>query len=373
MNQIPANSEYDLKGYFAAFGGVALLTFVLALFRDHINVTMVALTLLLVVLFVATIFGSRPALVASIFGVFCFNFFFLPPLYTLTIADPQNWIALFAFLAVAVTVGELSAKVKRRAEEAERLYLELQSAFEKASRAEAFRQSEKLKSALLDAVTHDLKTPLTSIKASVTMLIEEQERDAIHVTLERESRNELLEVINEETDRLNSFVESMVEMARLEAGETLSRKKRTTVEEIIANSLQRAARFKTTHNFTVEIEENLPPLSVDSKAISEVFYNLLDNAVKYSPRASEIEISARRGAEDRILFAVEDEGGGIAPEMREKVFQKFYRGDDRNAKGFGMGLAIVRAIVEAHNGKIWIEDGRKGSRFVFNLALEIDE
>ena len=364
-------SDNSIAGYLSAVSGVVLITSALAPFREHINATTVALALLLVVLLIATIFGSRPALLASLLGVFCFNFFFLPPVYTLTIADPQNWIALFAFLAVAVTVGQLSAKVKKRAEEAERLYQELQRAFEKASRAEAFRQGEKLKSALLDAVTHDLKTPLTSIKASVTMLIEEQEQDSIHVTLEREGRGDLLEVINEETDRLNTFVESMVEMARLETGEMTWRKKQTSVEEIISNSLQRAESFTATHKIIVNEEKDLPPLSVDSKAISEVLYNLLDNAVKYSPADSTIEISVSRNG-DKILFSVEDEGLGIIEENREKVFQKFYRAN-HNAKGFGMGLAIVRAIIEAHNGKIWIEDGKTGSRFIFGLPLEIDE
>src|SRR5215204_6384047 len=371
MSEATENSGKSLFGYFAAIGGVGLMTIVLAPFHEHINATTVALSLLLVVLLIASIFGSRPALIASILGVFCFNFFFLPPVYTLTIADPQNWLALLAFLAVAVTVGQLSSNVKKRAEESERLYRELQSAFEKASHAEAFRQSEKLKSALLVAVTHDLRTPLTSIKASVTMLIEEQQQEAIHVTLEREERSELLDVINEETDRLNAFVESMVEMARLEAGETNWRKKQTSVEEIISNSLQRAGNLTVNHDIKVEVEENLPMLPVDSKAISEVVYNLIDNAVKYSPPDSTIEISVRRIG-DRLLFSVEDEGSGIAAENREKVFQKFYRAD-RNAKGFGMGLAIVRAIIEAHNGKIWTEDGKKGSKFIFELPLILDE
>lgn len=371
MRKTAENSAKRTAGYLSALGAVAFITVLLVPFRGQFNATTVALALLLVVLLIATVYGSRPALVASLLGVFCFNFFFLPPVHTLTIADPQNWIAFFAFLAVALTVGQLSANVKKRAEEAERLYRELQAAFEKASRAEAFRQGEKLKSALLDAVTHDLKTPLTSIKAAVTMLIEEQQEKAIHVTLEREERSELLEVIEEETDRLNSFVESMVEMARLEAGEMNWRKKRTSVEEILANSLQRAESLTHAHKIVVASENDLPPLSVDSKAISEVIYNLLDNAAKYSPAGSTIEISVRR-RDDRIEFSVEDEGGGIAPEDRDKVFQKFYRAD-RQKKGFGMGLAIVRAIVESHDGKIRIEDGKNGSRFIFDLPVIFDE
>ena len=127
----------------------------------------------LVVLFVAILWGSRPALLASVLGVVCFNFFFIPPVYTFTIADPQNWVALAVFFITALTVGQLSARARRRARQAEaqrseikRLYEDLQEAFERASEAEALKRSERLKSALLDAVTHDIRTPLTSIKVA---------------------------------------------------------------------------------------------------------------------------------------------------------------------------------------------------------------
>ncbi len=140
----------------------------------------VALALLLIVLLIATRFGSRPAYFASILAALCLNFFFLPPFNTLTIADPENWVALIVFMVIALVAGELSARAKTRAEEAEagrreieRLYEELRGAFGRASQAEALRRSEQLKTALLDAVTHDLRTPLTSIKASVTTLLNE--------------------------------------------------------------------------------------------------------------------------------------------------------------------------------------------------------
>jgi two-component system sensor histidine kinase KdpD len=356
--------------YAIAFAGLVILTVGMFALGDHINPITVALIFLLFILFLATIFGSKPALAASVLAVLCFNFFFLPPLYTLTVTDPQNWIALIAFLVVAITAGQLSAKAKRRAEEAERLYRELQDAFEKTSQAEALKQSEKLKSALLDAVTHDLRTPLTSIKASVTMLIEENLQDSIHVTLEREGRGELLEVINEETDRLNNFVESMVELARLEAGEVNLRKNRTSVEEIISNAVQRAENLTANHQIKTQIESDLPAISVDSKAIAEVVYNLLENAVKYSPENSVIEIEIKR-FDDKIRFSVEDEGVGIAATDREKVFQKFYRGD-KTSKGFGMGLAIVRGIVEAHAGRVWVDDGKNGNCFIFDLPLNFN-
>lgn len=361
------NHLKNLSSYALAIVGLGSLTALMAAFANHISPVTVALVFLLFVLFIATVFGSRPATFASVLAMLGFNYFFLPPVGAFTIADPENWVALIAFLVVAVTTGQLSAKVKQRAEEAERLYTELRAAFEKASQAEAFRQSERLKSALLDAVTHDLRTPLTSIKASVTMLIEENQSEALHATLEPHGREDLLEVIDEETDRLNNFVESMVEVARIEAGAADWHKTPCAVDEIIADAVRRAENLIAGRQLKIKLEENLPLITADSKAISEIVYNLLDNAVKYSPDKSKIEIQAKK-TDDKIRFSVEDEGRGIVETEREKVFQKFYRAD-KTAPGFGMGLAIVRGIVEAHDGRIWIEAGRIGSRFVFNLPI----
>src|SRR5262249_14129113 len=173
-------------------------------------------------------------------GLVCFNFFFLEPVHTFTIADPQNWVALTAFLITALTAGELSARAKRRAEEAEagrreieRLYNEYRAAAERARQAEVFEQSERLKSALLDAVTHDLRTPLTSIKAAVTTLLDEAGADE-QIVLDDEARHEFFEVINEEADRLNHFVENMVELARIEAGAIRLRRRWGSGQEVAA-------------------------------------------------------------------------------------------------------------------------------------------
>jgi K+-sensing histidine kinase KdpD len=208
-------------GYAFAVCGVAALTAALVPLHEHVSLTTVALALLLIVVFAAIGWGSRPAILAALLGVVCFNFFFIAPVHTFNIADPQNWIALAAFLITALTVGELSARARRRAVESEasrreieRLYNEYRAAAERARQAEVLEQSERLKSALLDAVTHDLRTPLTSIKAAVTTLIDEAD-DGAQVTLDDEARREFLEVINEEADRLNHFVRNLVELARI--------------------------------------------------------------------------------------------------------------------------------------------------------------
>src|SRR5204862_5439696 len=146
--------------------------------------------------------------------------------HTFRIADPQNWIALTAFFITALAVGQLSARAKRRAEEAEagrlenrRLYEELQEAFDRASDAEALRRSERLKSALLDAVTHDLRTPRTSIKASATLLLEDREATEQVEKLTPEEQQAMLRVINHGADRLDRFVEGIVDLARIDAGD----------------------------------------------------------------------------------------------------------------------------------------------------------
>jgi K+-sensing histidine kinase KdpD len=371
---------FSRLGYLAALVGTAAVTAVLVPFREQINSTTTALAYLLAVLFVALFWGSGPALVASVVGVLCFNFFFLPPLYTLDVAHAENWIALFAFFTTALAVGQLSAREKRRAEEAERgereierLYKELQTAFERASQAEALKQSEKLKSALLDAVTHDLRTPLTSIKASITTLIDETR--APEFALDKDSRLEMLQVIDEESDRLNRFISGLIDLARIEAGELQLRRQWGVIDEIVSTALARAQPLTQGHKVEVMIDEELPAVRVDERAVSEVVYTLIDNAAKYSPPGSKIKISAGL-ADGMIVMAVEDQGEGVPPALRQRVFDKFFRatrdGDiTQHPSGTGMGLAIAKGIIEAHEGKIWIESGTdgRGTRVVFVLPV----
>src|SRR5882757_4294060 len=208
-------------GYCGSLLGTAAVTAFLIPFRGHINSTTVALAFLLIVLFAAILWGSKPALIASILGMLGFNFFFLPPFHTFRIADPQNWVALAVFFITALTVGQLSARARRRATEAEaqkseikQLYEDLQTAFDRASEAEAVKRSERLKSALLDAVTHDIRTPLTSIKASATLLLEDREATEQVAKLSSEEQQAMLKVITHGAGRLDRFVEGIVDLAR---------------------------------------------------------------------------------------------------------------------------------------------------------------
>lgn len=364
-------------GALIAVAAIALTTGIQLPFREYLNPTEVSLTLLLIVLFASTLFGSRAGLAASIAGILCFNFFFLPPFHTLNISGPDNWVAFGSFLITALIAGQLSAYARRRADESEerqreieRLYDELKGAFEKASEAEALRRSEKLKSSLLDAVTHDLRTPLTSIKASVTTLLDEGGA----MDIDQESRHEFLEIINEETDRLNEFIEGMVGIAKIEAGAMHLNRAESSVEEIIANAAQRARNQTSNRTVEMNIERDLPELNVDPVSIAEVVFTLIDNAAKYSAAGTTIRLSAGREDNSNVRITVEDQGKGVSTADREKIFDKFFRVSDtdihRTGSGLGLGLAIARGIVESQDGRIWIEDGSEGfaTKFVVELG-----
>jgi two-component system sensor histidine kinase KdpD len=356
----------SLIGIVIGTAGVVLITVLLSGFGNSINATTVALAFILLIVLAATFLDWVSAIAASLLAAFSFNFYFLEPHYTLRIDDPENWVSLFVFLSVAITVAYLSASVNRRRAEAERLYKEIEAAFEKASEAEGIKRSEKLKGALLDAVTHDFRTPLTSIKASVTMLIDENQFGSKESKLDRHSRGELLNVIEQETDRLNTFVESMVELARFQSGSSELKLSKVTAEEIIVKAAKRAKDIQRTHQLISNVATDLPGLSLDSRFIVEAVFNLIDNAAKYSPANTKIEITAKRNG-DNVRFEIEDEGPGIPTEDRESVFKKFYQRESHKDRGMGMGLAIVRGIIEAHGGEIWVESGKKGARFVFDL------
>jgi two-component system sensor histidine kinase KdpD len=227
---------------------------------------------------------------------------------------------------------------------------------------------------LLDAVTHDLRTPLTSIKASITTLLDEAR--APEFALDKESRLEMLQVIDEESDRLNRFISGLIDLARIDAGELQLRRQWGAMDEIVSTALARAQPLTSDHELEVKIDHELPAVRVDERAVSEVVYTLVDNAAKYSPPGTKIKISAGLN-EGMVQMSVEDEGEGVPVKLRERVFDKFFRatrdGDvsTHRPSGTGMGLAIAKGIVEAHEGRIWIESpaSGRGSRAVFTLPI----
>ena len=369
--------------YLAAAVSVAVIVGVLQIGSvSHGGVA--APLLLLDVVVVARFFGTGPALVAAAAGSAAYSYYFLPPA-GFGIEDPENWLAFITFTGTAVIAGELASRAERRAAEAHagrqeigRLYQELQGAFERASEAEAARRNEQLKAALLDALTHNLRTPLTAIKAAVTTLI----RPGIWAPasgLSSEDRDELLHVIDEESDRLNRFIEALSRADSTEPAQPLHLRA-VDANEIIQAGVQRADILTRDHRIVVAIDDGLPTLSVDAASMAEVIYTLIDNASKYAPAHSTITVRASNEDDHHVRITVADEGPGIPAELRERVFEKFFRvpgrePHDSRRGGIGLGLPIARRLVQAQAGHIWIESAAAsgvGSAVILTLPITAD-
>lgn len=244
------------------------------------------------------------------------------------------------------------------------LALERTRLSDEAARASALSQSDELKSALLAAVSHDLRTPLASIKAAATSLLDDS------IAWDAETRQDLLTAIDEETDRLTLMVSNLLDLSRIEGGALRPQKDWYDVDELIGDVQRRLAARTTTHPVMVEIEPELPPLRFDYVQIAQVLVNLIENAVKYTPAGTPILVSARQ-VPGAIELSVHDEGPGIPLEYQFRLFEKFCRANASSAApGSGIGLAISKGLVEAHGGTISVESPpRAGTTFRFTLPL----
>jgi K+-sensing histidine kinase KdpD len=324
--------------------------------------------MLLAVLLIARSFGTGPALAASVCAAFAFSFYFIPPI-GLSIEDPNDWVAFGTFTITAIVVGELAARAEQRQveledgkREIEQLYQQLGAAFDRASEAEAARRNEQLKSALLDALTHNLRTPLTAIKASVTAMLSSGEVDL--AALSNASRRELLLIIDEESDRLNRFIEGLSVADRPDPTQPNSFRA-VSAEQVIRETVARAETVARRHRVVLAVDPGLPQLAVDRSAVGEALYTLIDNASKYSPLNTTIRVAASAEDDRHVRLVVEDEGPGIAPELREQVFQKFFRVPGRESvdprrTGIGLGLPIAKRLVESQAGQIEIRTPASG-------------
>jgi two-component system sensor histidine kinase KdpD len=238
--------------------------------------------------------------------------------------------------------------------------VERQGRAEQQARARALEESDRLKSALVSSVSHELKTPLAAIKASVTTLL------SGHPEPDARLRRELSESINRETDRLTRLVSSLLDMSRLEAGALRPQLEWASLADVVAEVLDRMEPIINGRDVRVDIPDDMPPTRMDFVQISQVLTNLLDNAVRYSPPGAAIRISASF-VRDHLRVTVFNEGSPLPPAELDKLFDKFYRLSPSSG-GIGLGLSIVRGIVEAHGGRAWAENvGRRGVAVTFTL------
>ncbi|MGH2562283.1 MAG: ATP-binding protein [Thermomicrobiales bacterium] len=244
------------------------------------------------------------------------------------------------------------------------LALERARLTEEAGRVAVLAQSDELKSALLAAVSHDLRTPLAAIKTSATSLLDQS------VVWDEDARSEFLQAIDEETDRLSLMVGNLLDLSRIEGGAFRPDKEWYDVAELVADVAGRLANRADQHDLTTDVEPDLPLACFDYVELAQVLVNLVENAVKYTPPGTAIALSARRIGE-AIAFGVMDRGPGIPATQLPRLFEKFYRASNAaHAGGTGIGLAICKGLVEAHGGRIWVESRvGEGTAFRFTIPL----
>jgi len=462
--------------------GVAAITFV-ARHVAGVNATTAGFAYLLLVLFIAVTYGFLEAFIASVLATLAFNFNFLPPVGTFTIADPQNWIALFSFLTTALIASRLSTEARRRAHEAlsrqadlERLYtfsrailliegdpsfpkqlvrqlaevfqleavvlferrsgdfhragpsdfdgledqlrdaalngtsfadptrsrvitavrlgsepiaglavqgsrmpdsvlqgianlvaigLERARAQELTAQIDAARESEKLRTTLLDAMAHEFKTPLTSVLAATTALLANPDESL-------ETRTELLNIADEEGHRLEELISDAVEMGRLDTVDIRVNAEMTNISEIVADVVRSMRRAIDGRPVQVVSGEHVPPIATDRRLIKLAIKQLLDNALKYSPPDTPVIIQIG-DSEGMITVAVTDRGNGIPINEQSRIFERLYRGPatQHNIPGSGLGLSIAQSIAQAHHGDLKVSS-RPGET-TFQLRLPVRE
>jgi len=243
------------------------------------------------------------------------------------------------------------------------LALERARLADEAQEAEVSIETERLRNSLLSSVSHDLRTPLATITGAVTTILDGGSR------VDDSTRQELLESVREEAERLNRLVQNLLEMTQLESGALPLHRELHPLEEIVGAALGRVGKRLGDRRVTTKVPPDLPLVPIDDVLVEQVLVNLLDNAIKYTPSGSPIEIIATAG-ERNVTVEIADHGPGLPPGTEDKVFEKFFRAQPPDARGVGLGLAICRGIVRAHGGRIWAQNLPGGGvAFLFTLPL----
>jgi two-component system, OmpR family, sensor histidine kinase KdpD len=438
-------------GCLASIAAVVLVTGGIELLKAYVPVLSLGVLYVLAVLPIAVVWGRAFGVVVAIASMLAFNFFFLPPLYTLTLADSRNWFALLVYVVTAIVVSELAARSQRQARESAllaqiassllegggvsgelerigaeaatalrvehaRIKLDDESALEEgeteryplavggrtvgtmylkgprqgsaavrrrllpalasllgvaidrerlareALDAEALRRSDTIKTAVLRAVSHDLRTPLMGILTSASALARED------LVLDDADRADLLETILDEARRLDRLVGNLLDLSRLQAGAAHPEPQISAVDDLVVEVLDELG------DEGVRVDVTLPEVStavrVDSSQIQRVLVNLIENALKYSPPSEPVHLQVTATSTE-VLIRVVDRGPGLAGDELERIFAPFQRGSNASAaRGAGLGLAIAQGFAEANGGRIWGES-HAGQGATFVLALPV--
>jgi len=325
---------------------VALVTGAVFALRPLAPVLSLGVLYVVAVVAVAVLFGLAYAIPVSVASMLAFNFLFLPPVHTFALNDSANWVALAVYIAVAVVVSELATRSRRLAREA--------------VEAETLRQSDTVKTAVLRAVSHDLRSPLTAIRTASEGL----DNPAFELT--SEERHGLFEAIRIEVARLERLVDNLLDLSRLEAGPAVRKPELWTIDTLLARALEQLG--VDADRVEVLPAADVGPIRVDAAHVERVLVNLLENALKFSSPTDPVQVSAV-AEPGHVLVRVRDQGPGVAEADRERIFDAFERGSEAG-RGSGLGLAIARGFAEANGGRVWVEPTAPhtaGSTFVLAL------
>jgi len=330
--------------YLISVGLVLIMTLLGEFVKRKLEPTNIVMFYLLAVVIVAIRWGQGPAIITSVLSVLAFDFFLVPPYLTLNVHDFEYLFTFAAFLVVGFIVSTLTSKVRAQIIQ---------------------RQTEKLHSALLNSISHDLKTPLVSITGTLSALLDSTSK------LDVQQKNELLETARGESERLNRIVNNLLDMTRTESGVLRISKKPCDLRDFIGACLEQLKDKIGSRNIKINIPKDMPEVAVDFPYMLKAFLNVIDNALKYSPDGSSVEIEASCIG-NKIRISVRDYGYGIPKEDLGRIFDKFYRVQRaQNVLGTGLGLSISKNIVEAHGGLINAESVLgNGATFIIELPLE---
>lgn len=323
------------------------LVFVTTLFGEFIKRALepanLVMLYLLAVVIVAIRWGQGPAIVTSILSVLSFDFFLVPPYLTLSVDRIQYIFTFIGLLIVGLVISTLASKTREQVIQ---------------------RQTEKLQTALLSSISHDLRTPLVSIMGALTSLLDNNSN------LNDATRKELLETAYEESDRLNRLVGNLLDMTRMEAGALRISRKPCELRDVLGASLEQLREEIGNRNIKIDIPRDFPEVCMDFSFMMKVFLNLIDNALKYSPQDAPIDIKAAL-IQDKIKIEIKDQGFGVPEGDLTRIFDKFYRVErPQQITGTGLGLSICKGIVEAHNGELVAQNNPdKGATFTITLPL----
>lgn len=340
-----------MKGYLLAASAALACTLVGLAMRPRIELVNIAMVYLLAVVLVAQRYSRGPAILTTVLSVAAFDLLFVPPQGTFSVDDMQYLVTFAIMLAVGLVIARLAENVRVQAEAQAKL--------------EAAAQTERMRSALLASISHDLRTPLAVMSGASSSLAERGEQ------LTPQERQALARSVYAQAREMSERVAKLLQMTRLETGGITLDRDWGSIAEIAGTSLARLRERLTQHRVVLELPQDLPLVRVDAALIDQALTNLLENAAIHTPRDTVIRLRAWP-TEQELVVSVEDYGQGLPEGGEERVFAKFEHGAaEGRPGGVGLGLAIVRAIIALHGGRAWAERlPLGGSAFRFSLPIE---